>query len=217
MRKTITVLVTVALILAIATTGFANASPRLLKECNMVYWTSNDPIFYGVAGNQVSGFKLELNGNSDPNFYYYLNIKYIKPDLPAGVYMFWLTPPPNSDTEFWSYWAAKGVTADSSWGSNPAWPSWQWIMWRIIHGEPGPYGSLPMFGLRSDGAGNYELRDGLVHMAYHFTTESPLRLNGDYPKGTYTFTCLGATGTVAPYPNLSENVLEGVEMTITFR
>jgi hypothetical protein len=217
MKKTITLSIAIALMLVMATIAFVNATPRLLKECNMVYWTSDDATLRGVAGNQVSGFKLKLDGNSDPDFWYYLNIKFIKPDLPEGVYMFWLTPPADSETAFWNYWAAKGVTASAAWGTNPSWPSWQWIMWRIIHGASGPFGTIPMFGLYSDGNCNYELRDGLVHFASHFAAESPLRLNGDYPKGTYTFTCLGATGTVNPYPPLLENILDGVQMNITLR
>jgi hypothetical protein len=216
-NRKIVVSFVLALIFAIGAVGLVSATPRLLKECNMVYWTSDDSTLRGVAGNQVSGFKLNLNGNTNPSFWYYLNIKFIKPILPQGVFMFWLTPPPDSDGAFYDYWAAKGVTAAAPWGSNPLWPSWQWIMWRIIHGAPGQFGSLPMFGLYSDGAGNYELRDGLVHFASHFTADSPLRLNGDYPLGTYTFTCFGATQIAPPYSNLPDNVLEGVVMTITIR
>lgn len=218
MKRILTVTFTFALIFAITSIGFANATPRLLKECNMVYWTSDDTTLYGVPGNQVSGFKLELNGNADPNFWYYLNIKFIKPDLPAGVYMFWITSPPSTDTAFWSYWTAIGVTVSATY------PSWQWFMWRIIHGGYVPgYGvtQFPMFGLVSDGAGNYELRDGLVHFASGFTQESPLRLNGDYPHGTYTFTCQGATeiskNAQGGYNPLPKNILDGVEMLITIR
>jgi hypothetical protein len=215
-NRTISVSLVISLIVAIGAAGLVSATPRLLKECNMVYWTSDDSTLNGVAGNQVSGFKLKLDGSTDT--WYYLNIKFIKPDLPLGVYMFVLTPPPTTDTAFWQYWAAKGVLDSATY------PSWQWFMWRIIHGGfiPG-YGitQLPMFGLRSDGAENYELRDGLVHFASGFTQESPLRLNGDYPIGTYTFTCYGATeltqNTQGQYPPLAENVLDGVVMTITFR
>ena len=223
MQKIVRVSVAVAFILAIGTIGFANATPRLLKECNMVYWTSADPTFYGVAGNQVSGFKLTLNGNTDPDFWYYLNIKFIKPDMPPGVYMFYLTPPPATDTAFWNYWAAKDVTMAHFLAHvnspPPTWP-WQSWMWLIIHGTTLPGGGfyqVPMFGLRSDGVGNYELRDGLVHFASGFTQESPLRLNGDYPLGTYTFTCDGATELMPPYDDLAVNVLAGQAMTIEFR
>jgi hypothetical protein len=222
LNKTVRVSFAVILILAIASIGFANATPRLLKECNMVYWTSDNPTLKGVPGNQVSGFKLTLNGNTDPNFWYYLNIKFLKPSsgepLPAGVYMFYLTPPSTADEAFWFYWQAKGVTLANFMAHIsdpvPTWP-WQSFMWLIIHG----FGAhtLPMFGLYSDGAGNYELRDGLVHFASGSTVVSPLRLNGDYPKGTYTFTCLDATETQIPYNHLAENVLDAVSMTITFR
>ena len=223
MNKIVRFSITVACILAIATIGFVNAEPKLLKQCNMVYWTSADPTPYGVSGNQVSDFKLTLNGNSDPNFWYYLNIKFIKPDLPSGVYMFYLAPPPATDTAFWNYWAAKDVTLAhflAHVSDNPlTWP-WQSWMWLIIHGTTLPGGGfyqVPMFGLRSDGAGNYELRDGLTQYASHATAHSPLRLNGDYPLGTYAFTCKGATELTPPYPDLAVNVLDDVVMTIQFR
>jgi len=210
-----------ACIIAITSLGFVNATPRTLKQVNMLYSTSDNPDkWLPVAGNQVSDFKLKLNGNTDPNFWYYLNIKFVKPTLSEGVYMFWLTVPSDNNNAFWDYWAAKGVT------SSAAYPNWQWFMWRIIHGDIIPYPpsqggprfvQLPMFGLYSDGNGNYELRDGLVHFASHFTQDSPLRLNGDYPLGTYTFTCLGATETTIPYNPLVENVLDNLAINIVFR
>ena len=223
MNKAVRVAIVVAFIFAILTIGFANATPRLMKECNLVYWTSDEPELYGVAGNQVSGFKLTLNGNPDPDFWYYLNIKFIKPDLPPGVYMFYLTPPPDTDTAFWNYWVAKDVTLAhflAHVSDNPlTWP-WQSWMWLIIHGTALPGGAfyqVPMFGLRSDGAGNYELRDGLTQYYSHATAISPLRLNGDYPLGTYTFTCKGAKELTPPYPDLAVNVLVDVVMTMELR
>jgi hypothetical protein len=205
-KKAIRVSITVAIILAIATIGFANATPRLLKECNMVYWTSADPTPHGVAGNQVSNFKLTLNGNTDPNFWYYLNIKFVKPTQPAGYYMFWLTSPPATDTAFWSYWNAKGVNAAATY------PNWQYFMWRIIRATGT---RLPMFALYSDGAGDYKLCDGLLrfYAGEHLAT---LRVNGDYPKGTYTFTCNAAVTPTEPYQPM-DNVLDGTVMIIEFR
>jgi hypothetical protein len=214
MKKTIRVLLTVAFIFAIATIGFANATPRTLKQANLLYSTSVAPVevpttpWLPVAGNQVSDFKLKLDGS--PTSWYYLDIKFIKPTLPEGVYMFWLETPPATGDAFYDYWDAKGVNVGATY------PNWQWFMWRIIR-PTGWNTRIPMFGLYSDGAGNYQLRDGLVHFASGMTVTSPLRLNGDYPKGTYTFTCYGATSTVAPYPPLAENVLDGVSMTIVFR
>jgi hypothetical protein len=141
-----------------------------------------------------------------------LNIKFIKPDLPAGFSMFWLTSPPVTDTAFWNYWSlTKGVNS----GALPG--TWQWYMWRIIR----PTGlTLPMFALYSDGDGNYQLCDGLLRF-YAGQHQATLRVNGYYPKGIYTFKCNAAVGPVETdtppaYPPI-ENVLEGVVMNIEFR
>jgi hypothetical protein len=206
MRKTITVLVTVTLMLAMLTIGLANASPRLLKECNMVYWTSDDPTALPVPGNQVSGFKLTLDKSVE---WYYLDAKFVKPTYAAGNYMFWLTPP-DDESPFWDYWYDRGVYQGCP-------GTWQPVMWLIIHGGPAfgqPFVQLPMFSLHSDGEGNYDLYDGLLR--FTGTPGQTLRINGDYPKGTYTFTCLGAAGPNPPYPTMA-NPLEGLKMTITFR
>jgi len=213
LNKTIKVSIVVALIFAIGSIGFANATPRVMKECNMVYWTSDDSTLNGVAGNQVSGFKLKLDGN--PNTWYYLDMKFIKPALPAGVYQFWIEPPTNPD--FWTYWDAKGVhTAPTDY-------QWQTIMYHIIY-RMGYYPSgipmqSPMFSLRTDGDGNYMLVDGLLWYISGFTARSHLQLNGDYPLGTYTFKCYGATEYVLTGigPSLMPNVLDDFTITITFR
>ena len=195
---------TVALILGIATIGFANATPRLLKQCNMLYSTSENPDkWLPVAGNQVSDFKLKLDASVE---WYYLDIKFIKPTLPEGYYMFWLTPPSATDTAFWNYWADKGVTASAPLGT------WQFIMWRIIR----PTGTrLPMFALYSDGEGNYKLCDGLLRF-YADARQAILRVNGDYPKGIYTFTCNAAVSPTEPFEPIN-NILENTVMTIEFR
>ncbi len=97
----------------------------------------------------------------------------------------WFLTPPTGDlgTAFYLYWFHRGVAASASFGT------WQWLMWRIIR----PAGlQMPMFVLASDGEGNYDLLDGLQYAAYKLYPNKPLagplRLNGDYPKGTYTFT-----------------------------
>ena len=212
LNKTVTVSITVALILAMATIGFANATPRLMKECNMLYSTSENPDkWLPVPGNQVSGFKLTLDDSVE---WYYLDIKFIKPKLPAGSYQFFLEPP--EDEAFLTYWANKGVDESSLGG-------WEWIMWRIIHGGEIPYppynaiGQFPMFALYSYGDGTYDLIDSLTFFAsLPSIVLSPLRLNGDYPKGTYTFTC-NLVAQIAGYPAPEGNMLDGVSMTITFR
>ena len=198
MNKTSKVLVTAICLLAISTVGFANATPRTLKECNLLYSTSVDPVtvpttpWMPVPGNQVSDFKLKLDGS--PTTWYYLDIKFIKPTLIAGLTTFKLTPP--TDPAFWTYWAAKGVTASAPPGT------WQYVMWNIINGK------YAMFGLKSDGNGNYMLVDALQHIISGGLVDNPLRLNGDYPKGTYTFTYFAGTLGMG---------LNDVVMTIMFR
>jgi hypothetical protein len=205
LKKATRVLVTFVLILAIASIGFANAAPRTLKQVNMLYSTSDNPEkWLPVAGNQVSNFKLKLDSSVD---WYYLDIKFIKPTLEAGYYMFWLTSPPASDTAFWNYWDAKGVNSAATY------PSWQWVMWHIIKDTvPAAY-HIPMFALYSDGEGNYKLCDGLQKFAFG-ASQATLRVNGDYPAGTYVFTCNAAVDpTLVPM----FNILDGKVMNIEFR
>jgi len=51
-------------------------------------------------------------------------------------------------------------------------------MWEIINGE------LPIFYLMKDGT-DYMLVDGLMYEAFDMV--EPLKVNGDYPTGIYTF------------------------------
>jgi len=199
LNKTINVLITVVslfAILGLASVNTAYATPRILKQANLVYSTSVEPIetpttpWMPVPGNQVSNFKLKLDGSSTT--WYYLNIKFIKPLQPNGLFAFYLTPPPASDTAFWTYWANKGVTS----AADPT--TWQGLMWQIITA------SKPMFYLSSDGLGKYMLVDGLQYLASGGTVLNNLRLNGDYPLGSYTFSC-------------ADPPLDGITMTITFR
>jgi len=191
----------------------------LFVESKLAYWTSADPTLKDVTGNHHGGYTLALNGNTDPNFWYYLGIKDLKLSsgnpLPQGVYVFYLTPPPTTDTAFWNYWAAKDVSLayfTAHMNDNPI--PWQVIMFGILNGK------VPMFGLYTDGNGYYEIRDGLQHfmaLANGLPAPgAPLRLNGDYPHGTYTFTCNKATSTIFPYPDLAANSLSGISMKMTF-
>jgi hypothetical protein len=81
-----------------------------------------------VAGNQVSDFNLKLDGN--PDTWHYLDIKFIKPTLPDEFYSFFLVSPPSTDTAFWNYWSARGVTASAPPGPGPL-PNWQ--MGNVAH------------------------------------------------------------------------------------
>jgi hypothetical protein len=184
--KTINVLMAVVCIFA--TLGLASvnaASPRYFKQVNLVYSTDGTN-WTPVAGNQVSDFKLKLDGSATT--WYYLNIKFIKPLQPDGLYPFYLTPP--TDAAFWAYWQGRGVYSGCV-------GTWEPIMWLIITGQQ------PMFYLSASG-GTYMLVDGLQYLASGGSVINNLRLNGDYPLGSYTFTC-----DTAP--------LSDIAMTIMFR
>jgi hypothetical protein len=211
MNKAARLSIAFALILAMLTIGFANATPKPLKQANMVYWTSLDEKQLPVPGNQVSDFKLTLNESVQ---WYYLDIKFIKPTLPRGAYQFYLNPP--EDPDFWAYWTEKGVT------STATYPNWQWWMWHIISGTPaGTLGPIPMFALYSYGDGTYYLSDALTFystLLSGFPVLTHLRLNGDYPKGTYTFTCKLCLGLAPVPPNTPiNNYLDDVSISITFK
>jgi len=205
LNKKIQVLMMVVCLFAIASTGFVNATPKVLKQVNMLYSTSENPDkWLPVPGNQVSDFKLTLDASVE---WYYLDIKFIKPTfLEEGYYMFWLTPP--TDQAFWDYWAAKGVTASAGSGT------WQYWMWRIIRPTATWNTRFPIFALYSDGEGNYKLCDGLQRWAFG-EYQATLRVNGDYPKGIYAFTCHQAFAPGTPTP--IDNPLDGVVMNIEFR
>ena len=78
-----------------------------------------------------------------------------------------------TDQDFWDYWDIKGVNISAVDGT------WQYAMWQIINGVE------PMFYLVSDGT-DYSLIDGFEYLSG--MVENPLKINGDYPTGTYTFT-----------------------------
>ncbi len=72
---------------------------------------------------------------------------------------------------FYEYWDAQGVNAGAADG-------WQAVMMDIISGLE------PMFYIRFDGT-DYKLIDGLQYQ--YSNAEGNLRINGDYPAGSYRF------------------------------
>ena len=68
------------------------------------------------------------------------------------------------------YWAAKGVVSGAT--------GWQGVMWQIINGN------APIFYIYYTGS-NYQLIDGLTYQTGGGIT--PLRVSGDYPQGSYTY------------------------------
>jgi len=153
-------------------------------DVNLVYWTSTDPTLKDVTFKRKA-YQLMLDKN--PATWYYLGVSDMIPNPINGYYFVYLTPPPSEDTAFWNYWAAKGVTPDMALDG-----SWQSVMSAILAGN------LPMFLLRAEN-GNYILMDGLQFFYYAFNGGNladaplnPLRLNGDYPTGTYNL--VGGSG-----------------------
>ena len=139
--------------------------------------TSRDPATLEEAGtllpgNLADGFTMNL----DPTVpWYYLDTDTVTSNgtLANGSYPFFITANPGE--AFIAYWAEQGVVEGAT--------GWQGQMWQIINGD------APMFYLKVDGE-TLSLIDGLQG------DPNPLRVNGDYCPGLYTFsgTVMGSTG-----------------------
>ena len=125
-----------------------------------------------VLGGLTEGYSLTLDGEEG---FKYLDVETLIADplLKDGRYAFYfdhLRVP--EDFYFWTYWADQGVVEGAS--------EWQGIMWEIINGNE------PMFYLDVSGNGTqFTLVDGLRYQLDG--TTAPLRVNRDYPLGTYHF------------------------------
>jgi hypothetical protein len=213
MIRKLRVLIGIALILMIAIIGFANAKPTPLQIVRMSYATSTEPDreptsdWTALTGNQYPVAHLTLDGN--PDTWYYLTVDSFKSmcEIPTGyVYLFFLTPP--EEPTFWDYWAAKGVYDGCS-------GSWEPIMWDIITGEKHMFGFVPTWPV-GPRAGLPMLIDSLQY--YLSLLGGPLfgdlRLNGDYPPGTYVFTCQYSYSSQGLEPT---DILNGVTITMKIR
>ncbi len=80
---------------------------------------------------------------------------------------------------FWEYWASRGVDENAAVGT------WQAVMWQILNGN------LPFFYVRATAGPAdsqvFEVIDGLQYAASGGTVLNPMRINGDYFLGNYTF------------------------------
>jgi len=133
---------------------------------------STDQVVWGsVDGALAVGYKIDLDTAVE---YYYLDVfnLIVNRSLADSLYPFYLDTT-SLPTAFYTYWEARGVTESASGG-------WEEIMWDIITG------TAPMFYLKVDGT-SYDLVDGLQYLASGGTLEEPLRINGDYWPGIYTF------------------------------
>ncbi len=156
-------------------TATVYALPKITEvELSAAEGDPGPPWTHPVNGNMAVGYEVCLD--QDVPFYHF-NIESLTSNyelmpnlmfefrintmsLPAGFYEYW-------DTE-------RGVNAGVPWGEGV----WQWYMYQIITAVD------PMFYLLYDGT-NYQLIDGLMFNING--TIVPLKVNGDYPSGVYTF------------------------------
>ena len=141
----------------------------LVESTDMSLWTP-------VMGDLATGYFKSI----DPAVsYYYIDAASSTSTvlLAQGMYGF------NVDTypaDWFTYWAGRGVDATVVGG-------WQAQMWQIINGNS------PIFYLKVDAAGAITVVDGLQ---YDFASiEEPLRVNGDYLGGAYTYTGMVTSAT----------------------
>lgn len=136
-----------------------------------------------VQGSFVEGFFQALDTSED---YYYLDVASISSNRPLkdGLHEFYIADHPD---HFFDYWAGRGVVEGAE--------GWQGIMWEIINHEK------PIFYLKVAGT-NYDLIDGLQYQLYEGTLEAPLRIDGGYLPGEYTF-----SGRVTDQADLAGDVI----------
>lgn len=135
----------------------------LLQSVDEVAWTS-------VSGSYASGFTMFLDPLED---FYYLDADNFTANrtLADGLYPFFVITYPLG---YFAYWDGRGVNA----AADPA--SWQGIMWEIINRD------LPIFYLKVGGSDTM-LVDGLQYALSSGALQNPLRIDGTYLTGTYTF------------------------------
>lgn len=146
------------------------AGPLDLTDLTLLQ--STDALTWAPAsGSLASGFNVGLNPATE---WYYLNVTDIVVNRPLvdGMHPFYLTSYPDG---YLDYWAAKGVD-----GTPPYAEPWMPVMLEIINGNQ------PIFYLRVNGEPPM-LVDGLQFIASGGTMINPLRINGNYFPGSYTF------------------------------
>jgi|GEM_PF-1528758 len=144
---------------------------------------------YGSTWNEAadptySDYAVELDCLED---WHYLDLDEVTVEnglLADEHYGFYLDPS-SVPTDFYTYWTGRGVYDGCS-----AVEGWEPTMWEIIT-DDGP--TLPMFYIKVYNSGiKYMLIDGLQYELYHQYSigveDNPLRVNGNYPTGVYTFT-----------------------------
>ena len=153
-----------------ATSQYITISNATVLTAATLKSTLNQATWQTLAGNLGNGYNMYLYPCLD---YSYLDIEsatFAQDILDETLHPFYLDQtalPAN----WWSYWAAKGVTASATTG-------WEAVMWKIINGNK------PIFYMYRDGS-SYQLIDGLLYQIGQGM--QLLRISGDYPLGDYTY------------------------------
>lgn len=164
--------------------------PEPLNLSGLALQYSTDGVEWSpVGGTFADGFTMFLVPRIE---WYYLNTSSLVVNNPLsdGMHPFFIESYPDG---YFDYWAGRGVV-DGAGG-------WQGIMYKIITGE------WPIFYLKVDGS-NTMLVDGLQYIASGGTEVNPLRINGSYLPGDYTF-----SGSVVDIYGYYDNV--SVDITFT--
>lgn len=177
MKKVGTVFVLLVLLCMAVAPIVAAAPKHQLQQLQLRYTTTNpdvydDAVWTPMAGNEISGFKMNLADSVD---YYYLDVMKLREikgadQIPSPGIAFKLLSRTVDDATWDAFWAGKGA--------NSAGDPWQVLLYNIKEGN------APIFALDITEE-NYGLIDYFSFSVFHeFNT---LRIDGDYPSGTYTY------------------------------
>ncbi len=151
--------------------------PLILTDLGLLV-SEDKSVWEPVQGSLDEGFKQVL----DPSVgYYYLDVGQLATnvDLKANTYNPFIVD--TYPAGYFAYWQERGVEEGAE--------GWQGIMWEIINGN------APIFYLKVsevDGILTYDLIDGLQYELCQLDEactdpDQPLRINGSYLPGAYTF------------------------------
>ena len=136
----------------------------LIKSPDQFFWEEQ-------YGSLYSFYSCPLNSSYN---YFYFDIDEINFDgeLDENYFGFYLDSYPSG---YFTYWASEGVDASATTGT------WQAHMWKIINGE------APRFYIYYDSATGLSLIDGFYRDFHGYSSNIPLRVNGDLTRGMYCY------------------------------
>jgi hypothetical protein len=165
------------------TVGVTFYDPLALTDLDLL--VSTDKVdWQAVPGSIATGFGLALDPSVE---YFYLDAENVDSNRPLadGYHAFYVDTYP---VDYFAYWAGRGVVEGAT--------GWQGVMWEIINGEK------PIFYLKVSSA-EVDLIDGLLYALGQ--GDQPLRIDGDYLPGEYTF-----SGEIEDDLGSSESLLVGI-------